>query len=229
MASAAGCISGQWNGALTGSSMPRLAPRGLAVSMQRSTAALWPLTTTWPPPLSLATVTTSPCAASLQASCAGSSSMPSRAAIAPSPTGTAFCIDWPRSFRSRAASASCRAPAAVSAEYSPSEWPATWLARLASGLPPSFSRTRMTAMLTAISAGWAFSVRTRSDSGPSRINFDRFCFSASSISWKTSRAVAKAPARSTPMPTAWDPCPGKTKARPMSRFPCVLGFKRPSS
>ena len=45
--------------------------------------------------------------------------------MAPSPTGTAFCIAWPRSFRSRAASASCRAPAAASAEYSPSEWPAT--------------------------------------------------------------------------------------------------------
>ena len=110
--------------------------------MVRSTASLWPLTTTWPPPLSLATATTSPRAASLQASWAGSSSMPSRAAMAPTPTGTAFCIDWPRSFKSRAASASCRAPAAARAEYSPSEWPATCVARLVSGLPPSFSRMR---------------------------------------------------------------------------------------
>ena len=49
--------------------------------------------------------------------------------MAPTPTGTAFCMDWPRSFRRRAASASCSAPAAASAEYSPSEWPATWLAK----------------------------------------------------------------------------------------------------
>ena len=63
---------------------------------------------------------------------------------------------------------------------------------IASGLPPSFSRMRTTARLTAISAGWAFSVRISSDSGPSRISFERFCFSASSTSWNTSRAVAKA-------------------------------------
>jgi len=36
--------------------------------MARSTAALWPLTTTCPPPLSLATATISPWAASVQAS-----------------------------------------------------------------------------------------------------------------------------------------------------------------
>ena len=85
------------------------------------------------------------------------------------------------------------------------------------------------AMLTAISAGWAFSVRIRSDSGPSLINFERFCFSASSTSWKTSRAVTNASARSEPMPTAWEPCPGKTKARLMGRFPPVFGLKRRSS
>ena len=41
------------------------------------------------------------------------------AAIAPSPTGTAACIACPRSFRSRAVSASCKLPAAQSALYSP--------------------------------------------------------------------------------------------------------------
>ncbi len=58
MASAAGAISAQWNGAETGSSMARLMPRALEISTARSTAALWPEITTWPPPLSLAGCTT---------------------------------------------------------------------------------------------------------------------------------------------------------------------------
>jgi hypothetical protein len=48
-----------------------------------------------------------------------SSSMPSSAAIAPSPTGTAFCIDWPRSFRAgarRRAAASRRGQGRIFAE-----------------------------------------------------------------------------------------------------------------
>ena len=54
MASAAGCISGQWKGAETGSIIARFAPRALAISMARSTAAFSPDNTTWAPPLSLA-------------------------------------------------------------------------------------------------------------------------------------------------------------------------------
>jgi hypothetical protein len=50
---------------------------------------------------------------------------PSKAAIAPSPTGTAFCMALPRMRRRRALSLMVSAPAAASAEYSPSEWPAT--------------------------------------------------------------------------------------------------------
>ena len=85
----------------------------------------------------------------------------------------------------------------------------------ASASPPSRSSTRSTARLTAISAGWAFSVRVRSRSGPSNISRESFCSSASSTSSKTSRAAAKASASSRPMPTAWEPWPGKTKARVM--------------
>ena len=48
IASAAGCISAQWNGAVTGSSIARLAPLALAISIARSTAALSPEITTWP-------------------------------------------------------------------------------------------------------------------------------------------------------------------------------------
>ena len=132
--------------------------------------------------------------------------------MAPSPTGTASCMARPRRFRSRAVSPSGSAPAAASAEYSPSECPATNAIRSAIRTPPSRSITRTTARLTAISAGWAFSVKVRSNSGPSNISRVSRCFSASSTSSNASRAGAKASASARPMPTACDPCPGNTKA-----------------
>ena len=85
-------------------------------------------------------------------------SAPSNAAMAPSPTGTAFCMASPRKRRSRAASAILRAPAAASAEYSPSEWPATNCTSRESTTPFSASSARRAARLTAISAGWALAV-----------------------------------------------------------------------
>src|SRR5216683_1670131 len=118
---AAGAISAQWKGALTGSMIERLAPRAAAPAMARSTAALLPLTTTCAPPLSLATEQTSPAAASPARACAASTSSPISAAMAPAPTGTARCMARPRRFNSRAASASEKERAAASAEYSPSE------------------------------------------------------------------------------------------------------------
>ena len=45
--------------------------------------------------------------------------------MAPAPTGTAFCMARPRIRNSRALSAMLSDPAAASAEYSPSECPAT--------------------------------------------------------------------------------------------------------
>ena len=73
---------------------------------------------------------------------------------------------WPRSFSSRAASATEKAPAAASAEYSPREWPATTTAFWRSVKPPSFSSTRSTASECAIRAGWVFSVSVSSSAGP---------------------------------------------------------------
>ena len=164
--------------------------------MTRSIAFLLPLSTTWPGALSLAVAQTSPVsfAAAAAISCAAGRSTPSSAAIAPSPTGTAFCIAWPRRLSSRAASASPSAPAAASAEYSPREWPATKASLSPTLNPPSRSSTRMTARLTAISAGWVFSVSVRSRSNPSNISRDSFCDSASSISWNVSRAAGNASA-----------------------------------
>ena len=64
IASAAGAIKAQWNGADTGKGMQRLAPRSVASAMARSIAAVAPDSTTWPGALSLAGWQTSPSAAS---------------------------------------------------------------------------------------------------------------------------------------------------------------------
>ena len=90
--------------------MARRAPCPLAISTARSTAALSPETTTWPPPLSLAAWHIWPRAASAATATACSKSSPRSAAIAPLPTGTAFCMARPRMRRSRAVSPTLRAP-----------------------------------------------------------------------------------------------------------------------
>ncbi|MNY20563.1 hypothetical protein D3C86_1540490 [compost metagenome] len=125
MASAAGAISAEWKGAETGSMMARLAPFSEAIAAAFSTAALPPEITSWPPPLSLAIWQTPRMPASSQIADTASCSSPMIAAIAPSPTGTAACMALPRIRRRRAVSATEKVPAAQSAEYSPSEWPAT--------------------------------------------------------------------------------------------------------
>src|SRR5258707_1257611 len=78
--------------------------------------------------------------------------------------------------------------------------------------PPWRGTTRTTGMDAALIAGWASSVRTSSDSGPSPISRVRRCDSASSTSSNASRAGAKASATALPMPMAWLPCPGKINA-----------------
>ena len=119
----------------------------------------------------------------------------------------------PRRRNSRAASDASKARAAAKALYSPNECPATSTAMSSIRRPPSRSSTRSTASDIAIRAGWAFWVRVSSSAGPSNISLDRLCLRVSSTSSNTSRAGAKAAARSRPMPTAWLPWPGKTKAR----------------
>ena len=213
IASAAGCISEQWNGADTGSWIARLAPMPLARSIARMIALNEPEMTTWPGSLSLATSHTSSSAAASAIRRANSISVPSSAAIAPSPTGTAACIASPRVRSSLAVVARSNAPAAHSAEYSPRLCPAATCAALPRSTPQSAVSTRYTASACAMIAGWAFSVSFNSSSGPSRISRARFCPSASSTKSNVSRAVRVASASAAPMPTAWLPCPGKMKAR----------------
>src|SRR6516164_2182105 len=121
----------------------------------------------------------------------------------PSPRGTTLCIVRPRSFTRRTASATVTPRAAANAEYSPRECPATYATCRPNASPPSTSSTRITASLAANSAGWAFSVKVSSLSGPSNIKRERRCDKVSSTSSNRSRAAGKASARLRPMPTAW--------------------------
>mmetsp|Transcript_9440 Transcript_9440/g.15675 ORF Transcript_9440/g.15675 Transcript_9440/m.15675 type:complete len:265 (-) Transcript_9440:90-884(-) len=185
--SAAGAISAQWKGADTGNITARLAPLAFAISQARSTAALWPDTTTCAGSLSLAAWQTSPSAASAATAVTASKSRPNTAAIAPTPTGTASCIAVPRMRSKRAVSAMLRTPAAQSAEYSPSEWPATKDAR---SMPtPSASSARIAAIDVAIIAGCAFWVSVSVSRSPSQIRSLSFSPSAASTSSKTARAA----------------------------------------
>ena len=123
--SPAGAISAQWNGALTFRGITRLAPRALAHSPARATAAAVPAITICPAPFRLAGLTTSPCAASAHAwpqrprrGPGWRPSRPSRPARRPA------CSDrgsGPGARHRRTSSV----PAATCAEYSPRLWPAT--------------------------------------------------------------------------------------------------------
>ncbi len=76
------------------------------------------------------------------------------AAIAPMPSGTASCMNLPRRWTKRTASANDSAPAHTSAEYSPSECPATTF-----GSIPESSRTAVSAATDVVKiAGWVFAV-----------------------------------------------------------------------
>ena len=79
----------------------------------------------------------------------------------------------PRVRTSRAASAIESEPAAASAAYSPTEWPATNCASRARSTPASDSSTRMAASETATKAGWAFSVSVNLSAGPSHMTVVR--------------------------------------------------------
>src|ERR1039458_5589835 len=127
--------------------------------------------------------------------------------MAPWPAGTANCMARPRDLTARTASAKLNVPAATWADHSPSECPAA-----RAGSTPCAASTRQAATLTVRMAGWVFSVRRRSSSGPSKINFEIGKPSASSASAKVWAAMGKRSARSRPMPTACEPCPGKRKA-----------------
>ena len=125
MASAAGCISAEWNGAETGSMIARLAPFSLHSSAACSTAAWSPEITNWPAHCRWRAWQTEPSRGLVGDGVAPPESRPMIAAMAPAPTGTACCMALPRDAQEPRGIGHENVPAAASAEYSPSEWPAT--------------------------------------------------------------------------------------------------------
>ena len=224
IASAAGCISLQWKGADTASSMARLAPLVLAISTARSTAALSPETTTCPPPLSLAAwqiwpwaaraATTPRCGLVVEPEQGGHGAHADRhrllhrmATGAQQASGIARASDRCRPRRARnTRRANGRRRSAASR---PTDKPA------------SVSSTRKVAIETAISAGWVFSVSCSLSAGPSQMVWVSFSPSAASTSSNTVLAAGKASASALPIPTAWEPCPGKVNAAVIGAPPNV--------
>ena len=98
IASAAGCISAQWKGADTGSSMARLAPRPSGHRSRARPPPCGPRPRPGPPPLSLAASQTSSLRR-LRGDLLRAARVQRRAAPPwrPTPTGTAFCMASPRS------------------------------------------------------------------------------------------------------------------------------------
>ena len=136
------------------------------------------------------------------------------AAIAPSPGGTASCIARPRARTRRTASSSESAPAATSAEYSPSEWPA---AKRGAGSVGYRSRSAArTAALIVTIAGCAFAVSVSSLLGAFEDQLRERAASPGERRVGAREHVARGgettSRRSLPMPTTWEPWPGKSHA-----------------
>ena len=152
-----------------------------------------------------------PCAAASAIFCASARSAPSSAAIAPSPTGTACCIAWPRSFSSFAVVARSNEPAAHSAEYSPRLWPATKLATSARSNAPSSRehRDRMRHDRRLRILGELELVLRPLAHQPEQVLAERLVDFVEHVRARPGSRRASA----APMPTAWLPCPGKMNAR----------------
>ena len=212
--SAAGFIRLEWNGADTGSGSARLAPAALSTSQAFSTAALLPAITVWAGSLKLTASTTSeafgPKAAvtSAQPAITFAASIPRMAAMAPVPTGTASCMAAARKRTSGTAWASVSTPDATSAEYSPSECPAT----AAGAAPPSARQTRYAATPATSITGWVLVVSASASLGPAWISWATSSPSASEASCSVDRTTGWSPQASS-MPTDWEPCPGKMNAK----------------
>ena len=188
IASAAGCISAQWKGALTGSSSARFAPFALAISTARSTAALSPRHHHLPRIVVVRRLAHLPLRRLRRHRLHRRQVEPEERRHRPHPHRHRLLHRRARAACSiRAVSPSRIAPAAQSAEYSPSECPATKAADVTA--TPSASSARIAAIDVAISAGCAFRVSVSSACSPSQTSRDSFSPSAASTSSNTARAA----------------------------------------
>ena len=134
----------------------------------------------------------------------------------------ASCISLPRRSTNLAVSETSRTPAAARAVYSPRLWPAMTTGAGIAESSSCSSIALMQARLTAMMAGWAFTVCFSSSSGPRNSISVRGRPSASSTCSNTSRAAGDCSYSSRPIPTAWAPWPGNRKA---ALVPRDLGIK----
>ena len=196
-----------WNGPPTARSTQR-APSPLTRALARSRPSALPDSTTWPPPLSLATSTSAPCGCRSAHIRSTSSMVGPMTAIIPASAGTPVSIRRPRSATRRRASSKSRAPAATRALYSPRLCPAT-----NEGRRPDRCSSRHVITLTVKTAGCVTEVRRRSDAPPSehmRATSQPRMALARSIH-RAHRSGARS-TRCSAMPGFWLPCPGNTTA-----------------
>src|SRR5256885_1408024 len=203
---AAGAMRDEWNAPLTLSGTTRLAPRALHAAPAFATASGSPEITVWSGAFRFAATTTAPpLDAARHAASTSAVARPSTAAMVPGRSVPACCISSPRRRTRAAASVGASAPAAMYAEYSPSEWPAA-----ATAVPSIFGpTTATTAALCARMAGCAFWVAVSSSSGPSNIRRLSPKASVSSIASSVCRASGNRSARLLAIPTFLAPCPGQ--------------------
>ena len=160
--SAAGFINALWNGALTGKITHFLAPAACSSSEALVTPAVVPAMTTCPGQLKLTACTSAVSAVTFsQISIITFLSRPITAAMPPSPTGTASCINAPRLCTSKTASSKRRTPAATRAEYSPRLCPPT-----ISGCRPCSFKISLQITLIVRIAGCVFAVSCNDSAGP---------------------------------------------------------------
>ena len=209
--SAAGFISGEWNGAETGSGSARLAPAALSSSQALSTPALRAGDHGLLRIVEVGRLDdlAGRSRAAAQPSRTAAASSPRIAAIAPVPTGTASCIACGAKAHQRQRVGERQiAPAATSAVYSPSEWPAT-----------TAGASRVSRQPGAI-AGDAGGQHHRlgvgrsgraAPSGPRGSAGRRLRRAPSEASSSVCRTAALSPQASS-MPTDCEPWPGKTNA-----------------
>ena len=137
------------------------------------------------------------------------------------PSSDEDCISSPRRRTRRRPSASESTPAATMALYWPIEWPAknAGVSRVAPDASASSRSASRRAIEEASSAGWALTVRSSVGPGPSQERRLIGCPSTASASAKTAAAAGECDDRSRPMPTVWDPWPGKTYATANAAWP----------
>ena len=146
----------------------------------------------------------------------GRAAPPSR----PRPTGTAFCMASPRRRRSRAVSAMVRRRPRQSAEYSPSEWPATKAASRARSSRASASQHADRGEAHGHQGRLGVGRQGQLGLGPLEHRAESFCDEGGIDLLEHGAGRGKASASALPMPTAWLPWPGKMKAVLMRSGPC---------